>query len=233
VTRDRISYEALWNGKSFTVVDTGGWDPKAAGLGAAITRQAEYAMKTADVIVFVVDSQVGATDTDSGRRAHPAAQRPPVILGGQQGRRRAQRGQRRRAVVAGLGEPQPVSALHGRASGDLLDLVLDALPEAPREQPRRAARDGWPWSAAQRGQVQPAQPAGQGRASVVDSVAGTTVDPVDSIVPSAARSGGSSTPPGLRRKVNTASGTEYYASLRTEAAIQAARSPSSCWPPTR
>ena len=64
VTRDRIAYEALWNGKRFTVVDTGGWDPKAAGLGASITRQAEHAMRTADVIVFVVDSTVGATDTD-------------------------------------------------------------------------------------------------------------------------------------------------------------------------
>ncbi|HEY0401560.1 MAG TPA: GTPase, partial [Blastococcus sp.] len=64
VTRDRISYEALWNGKRFTVVDTGGWDPKATGMGASITRQAEYAMQTADVIVLVVDSAVGATDTD-------------------------------------------------------------------------------------------------------------------------------------------------------------------------
>ena len=57
VTRDRISYEALWNGKRFTVVDTGGWDPKATGLGASIARQAEYAMKTADVIVLVVDAR--------------------------------------------------------------------------------------------------------------------------------------------------------------------------------
>src|SRR5205085_5079706 len=59
VTRDRIAYDALWNGKRFTVVDTGGWDPKAAGMGASITRQAEYAMQTADVIVLVVDSSVG------------------------------------------------------------------------------------------------------------------------------------------------------------------------------
>src|SRR4051794_41819801 len=63
VTRDRIAYEALWNGKRFTVVDTGGWDPKASGLGAAITRQAADAMKTADITKFVADRQAGSNDT--------------------------------------------------------------------------------------------------------------------------------------------------------------------------
>ena len=103
VTRDRISYEALWNGKRFTVVDTGGWDPKAIGLGASITRQAQYAMETADVIVFVVDSSGGRHRHRPRRRADPAPQRPAGDPRGQQGRRRAQRGQRRRAVVARAG----------------------------------------------------------------------------------------------------------------------------------
>ena len=81
VTRDRISYEALWNGKRFTVVDTGGWDPKATGLGAAITRQAQYAMETADVIVFVVDSPVGATDTDlAAARILRRSDRPVILV---------------------------------------------------------------------------------------------------------------------------------------------------------
>ena len=56
VTRDRISYQALWNGRNFSVVDTGGWEPKATGMAASIARQAEFAMKTADVVVLVVDA---------------------------------------------------------------------------------------------------------------------------------------------------------------------------------
>ena len=149
VTRDRIAYEALWNGKRFTVVDTGGWDPKAPGLGAAITRQAEYAMQTADVIVLVVDSSVGATDTDlAAARILRRSDRPVVLVANKVDDERSEAGAAELWSL-GLGEPQPVSALHGRSSGDLLDLVLDALPEAPREQeeeggPRRVAPVGRP-----------------------------------------------------------------------------------------
>ena len=103
VTRDRISYEALWNGKRFTVVDTGGWDPKATGIGASITRQAKFAMETADVIVLVVDSQVGRDRHRPRRRAGPAPQRPAGHPRGQQGRRRAQRGRRRTSCGARAG----------------------------------------------------------------------------------------------------------------------------------
>ncbi|WP_181784870.1 GTPase, partial [Pseudonocardia pini] len=61
VTRDRVSYDALWNGRRFTVVDTGGWDPDATGLQKEVTAQAELAMRTADAILLVVDARVGAT----------------------------------------------------------------------------------------------------------------------------------------------------------------------------
>ncbi len=67
VTRDRISYEALWNGRSFTVVDTGGWEPDARDRAAAIAAQAESAVATADVVLFVVDATVGATDVAATR----------------------------------------------------------------------------------------------------------------------------------------------------------------------
>ncbi|HEV7726529.1 MAG TPA: GTPase, partial [Modestobacter sp.] len=81
VTRDRIAYEALWNGKSFTVVDTGGWEPKATGMAASIARQAEYAMKTADVIVLVVDASVGATETDlAAARVLRRSDRPVILV---------------------------------------------------------------------------------------------------------------------------------------------------------
>src|SRR3712207_3076232 len=223
VTRDRIAYEALWNGKSFTVVDTGGWEPKATGMAAAIARQAEYAMKTADVIVLVVDASVGATETDlAAARVLRRSDRPVILVANKVDDERAEAGAAELWSL-GLGEPYTVSALHGRGSGDLLDLVLDAMPAAPRETeevggPRRVALVGRP----NVGKASLINRLSKEERSVVDSVAGTTVDPVDSIV----RLGGEEwrfvDTAGLRRKVNTASGMEYYASLRTEAAIQAA-----------
>ena len=223
VTRDRIPYEALWNGKRFTVVDTGGWDPKASGLAASIARQAEYAMKTADVIVLVVDASVGATDTDlAAARVLRRSDRPVILVANKVDDERSE-ANAAELWSLGLGEPQPVSALHGRASGDLLDLVLDAMPEAPREKPRRAAPGGSRWSGG-RTSASPACSTGWPRTSARSSTRSPAPPSTRSTrsSPWAARSGGSSTPPGLRRKVNTASGTEYYASLRTEAAIQAA-----------
>jgi GTPase len=223
VTRDRISYEALWNGKRFTVVDTGGWDPKASGLGASITRQAEYAMKTADVIVFVVDSQVGATDTDlAAARILRRSDRPVILVANKVDDERSE-ANAAELWSLGMGEPQPVSALHGRSSGDLLDLVLEAMPQAPREQfeeegPRRVALVGRP----NVGKSSLLNRVAKDERSVVDSVAGTTVDPVDSIVTLGGEEWRFVDTAGLRRKVNTASGMEYYASLRTEGAIQAA-----------
>jgi GTP-binding protein len=223
VTRDRISYEALWNGKRFTLVDTGGWDPKASGLGAAISRQAEYAMRTADVIVLVVDSSVGATDTDlAAARALRRSDRPVIVVANKVDDERSEAGAAELWRL-GLGEPQPISALHGRGSGDLLDLILDALPEAPREQPeeggpRRVALVGRP----NVGKSSLLNRLAKDERSVVDSVGGTTVDPVDSIVTLGGEEWRFVDTAGLRRKVSTASGTEYYASLRTEAAIQAA-----------
>jgi GTP-binding protein len=223
VTRDRIAYEALWNGKRFTIVDTGGWEPKASGLAGAIARQAEYAMKTADVIVLVVDATVGATDTDlAAARVLRRSDRPVILVANKIDDERSE-ANAAELWSLGLGEPQPVSALHGRSSGDLLDLVLDALPEAPRETgeetgPRRVALVGRP----NVGKSSLLNRLAKDERSVVDSVAGTTVDPVDSIVTLDNEDWQFVDTAGLRRKVNTASGTEYYASLRTEAAIQAA-----------
>jgi GTPase len=223
VTRDRISYEALWNGKRFTLVDTGGWDPKASGLGASISKQAEYAMRTADVIVLVVDSSVGATDTDlAAARVLRRSDRPVIVVANKVDDERSE-ANAAELWSLGLGEPQPVSALHGRGSGDLLDLVLDAMPEAPREQPevggpRRVALVGRP----NVGKSSLLNRLAKDERAVVDAVAGTTVDPVDSIVALGGEDWRFVDTAGLRRKVNTASGTEYYASLRTEAAIEAA-----------
>ena len=192
-------------------------------MAASIARQAEYAMKTADVIVLVVDASVGATETDlAAARMLRRSDRPVILVANKVDDERSEAGAAELWSL-GLGEPYPVSALHGRASGDLLDLVLDAMPEAPREQleeggPRRVALVGRP----NVGKSSLINRLAKEERSVVDSVAGTTVDPVDSIVTLGGEEWRFVDTAGLRRKVNTASGTEYYASLRTEAAIQAA-----------
>jgi GTP-binding protein len=192
-------------------------------MAASIARQAEYAMKTADVIVLVVDASVGATETDlAAARVLRRSDRPVILVANKVDDERAE-ASAAELWSLGLGEPYPVSALHGRGSGDLLDLVLDAMPEAPRETeevggPRRVALVGRP----NVGKSSLINRLAKEERSVVDSVAGTTVDPVDSIVTLGGEEWRFVDTAGLRRKVNTASGTEYYASLRTEAAIEAA-----------
>jgi GTPase len=124
----------------------------------------------------------------------------------------------------GLGQPYPVSALHGRGSGDLLDAVLDAMPEAPVEVfdgprgPRRVALVGRP----NVGKSSLLNKLAREDRAVVDSVAGTTVDPVDSLVQIGGETWQLVDTAGLRKRVDRASGTEYYASLRTAGAIEAA-----------
>ena len=124
VTRDRVRYEAEWNGVPFIVVDTGGWEKDAKGMGEQISAQAERAMNSSDVVVFVVDATTGATGTDEAIvRVLRKAKVPVILVANKVDDERAE------AEVAqlwslGLGEPHPVSALHGRGSGDLLDEVL-------------------------------------------------------------------------------------------------------------
>ncbi|MCX2964351.1 ribosome biogenesis GTPase Der [Gordonia sp. NPDC062954] len=223
VTRDRVSYAASWSGRRFTVVDTGGWEPDAKGLQQAVATQAEYAMQTADAIVLVVDGTVGATSTDEAvARVLRRSKTPVVLVANKIDSERAE------ADVAtlwslGLGEPFPVSAAHGRGAGDLLDVILNMLPSTPREAPalggpRRVALVGKP----NVGKSSLLNKLAGAERSVVDNVAGTTVDPVDELIELGGETWQFVDTAGLRRKVRTASGHEYYASLRTRAALDAA-----------
>jgi GTP-binding protein len=223
VTRDRIAYDALWGGRRFTLVDTGGWEPGATGLQASITAQAELAMATADAVLLVIDASVGATTTDEAVARVLRRSKTPVLLAANKVDDDRLLADTASLWSLGLGEPHPVSALHGRSSGDLLDAILEALPEAPREGnivagPRRVALVGKP----NVGKSSLLNKLSGEQRSVVDSVAGTTVDPVDSLVELGGQTWRFVDTAGLRKRVHSASGAEYYASLRTKTAIDAA-----------
>ncbi|MFY1632394.1 ribosome biogenesis GTPase Der [Solwaraspora sp. WMMB335] len=224
VTRDRVPYDAHWSGRQFTVVDTGGWEPDARDRAAAIAAQAEAAIVTADVVLFVVDATVGATDVDEAAVKMLRRSAKPVLLVANKADNANIELDATALWSLGLGEPYPVSALHGRGSGDLLDAVLDALPDLPPvtepgpRGPRRVALVGRP----NVGKSSLLNRLAREERAVVDSVAGTTVDPVDSIVEIGGEPWQFVDTAGLRKRANRASGTEYYASLRTAGAIEAA-----------
>lgn len=222
VTRDRISYEASWAGRRFLVQDTGGWEPDAKGLQQSVARQAELAMETADAILLVVDAVVGATATDEAAVKKLRRSKIPVLLVANKVDDERVEAEAAALWSLGLGEPRMVSASHGRGTGDLLDDVLEVLPETPREGtggtgPRRVALVGKP----NVGKSSLLNKLAGDERSVVHDVAGTTVDPVDSLVELGGKIWKFVDTAGLRRKVSHASGMEFYASLRTKSALEA------------
>ncbi|MFI1335696.1 ribosome biogenesis GTPase Der [Streptomyces sp. NPDC020845] len=225
VTRDRVTYEAEWSGRRFKVVDTGGWEQDVLGIDASVAAQAEFAIEAADAVVFVVDATVGATDTDEAvvkllRRAGK-----PVVLCANKVDGPSAEADAAMLWSLGLGEPYPVSALHGRGTGDMLDAVLEALPEAPAQTfgatiggPRRIALIGRPnvGKSSLLNKV-----AGEERV-VVNEMAGTTRDPVDELIELGGVTWKFVDTAGIRRRVHLQEGADYYASLRTAAAVEKA-----------
>jgi GTPase len=224
VTRDRVPYDAIWNGRRFTVVDTGGWEQDARGLAAQVAAQAEIAIATADAVLFVVDATVGPTDTDEAVvRVLRKAGKPVVLVANKVDDAKTE-ADAAMLWALGLGEPYAVSALHGRGSGDLLDAVLAALPETPADVyddeggPRRVALLGRP-NVGKSSLLN--QLAGTERV-LVDSVAGTTRDPVDELIELGGETWKFVDTAGIRRRAHQSSGTDYYATLRTQSALDRA-----------
>jgi GTP-binding protein len=225
VTRDRVTYEANWNGRRFKIVDTGGWEQDVLGIDASVAAQAEYAIEAADAVVFVVDSTVGATDTDEAvvrllRRAGK-----PVVLAANKVDGPSGEADAAALWNLGLGEPHPVSSLHGRGTGDLLDAVIAALPEAPAMTfgdviggPRRVALIGRP----NVGKSSLLNKVANEDRVVVNEVAGTTRDPVDELIQLGGVTWKFIDTAGIRRRVHLTEGADYYASLRTAAALEKA-----------
>ncbi|ROS30564.1 ribosome biogenesis GTPase Der [Cellulomonas sp. PhB150] len=224
VTRDRVSYPAEWAGTHFTLVDTGGWEVDVAGIEARVAEQAEVAISLADAVLFVVDATVGTTNTDEQvvRLLRKAGK--PVVLCANKVDGPAGEADAFALWSLGLGEPYPVSALHGRGTGDLLDAVLDALPEISEhgvlrpDGPRRVALVGRP----NVGKSSLLNKVVGADRVVVHEVAGTTRDPVDELVELKGKPWIFVDTAGIRRRVHQTSGADFYASLRTQAAIEKA-----------
>jgi GTP-binding protein len=224
VTRDRVNYRAEWNDRHFTIVDTGGWEPDARGIHAAVAAQAEIAIDLADVVLFVVDAMVGPTSTDEHVVRMLRSTNKPVILVANKVDDARQEPEAASLWSLGLGQPWTVSAVHGRGVADLLDHVLTVLPAVSavaKEQvggPRRVALLGRP-NVGKSSLLNRA--AGQERV-VVDELAGTTRDPVDEQIELAGRVWTFVDTAGIRRRMNLAQGADFYASLRTSAALEKA-----------
>ena len=220
VTRDRVTYECTWNGRDFMVMDTGGWESKPDGISIGVSLSAELAMQEADVLLFVVDSQVGALDEDDVLVQELRKMKKPIILIANKVDGPTDEAEAHALWNLGLGEPAFVSALHGRGSGDLLDRITNVLPEVGGAQVldgyRRVALIGRP-NVGKSSLLNIL--AGQNR-SLVDDVPGTTRDPVDELI----EIGGSIwrfvDTAGIRRRANQQSGTDYYATLRTQIALE-------------
>ena len=220
VTRDRVQYECEWGGRRFMIMDTGGWESKPDGISVQVSAGAELAMEEADVLCFVVDAQVGALDEDDVLVQELRKAKKPTILVANKVDGDNDESDAHALWNIGLGEPHFVSALHGRGSGNLLDAIVKEMPEVGAAQVqdgyRRIALIGRPnvgksslFNAL----------AGESR-SIVDEVAGTTRDPIDELI----EFGGSIwrfvDTAGLKKRANQASGTDYYATLRTQTALE-------------
>ncbi|MGO1317655.1 MAG: ribosome biogenesis GTPase Der [Cellulomonadaceae bacterium] len=224
VTRDRVSYPAEWSGRHFTLVDTGGWETDVAGIDASVAKQAEVAIELADAVLFVVDATVGPTATDEQVVRLLRRSGKPVVLCAN--KVDGQRGEADAAQLwsLGLGEPHPVSALHGRGTGDLLDAAMHALPRVSAhgalrpDGPRRVALVGRP-NVGKSSLLN--KLAGSARV-VVDETAGTTRDPVDELIVLRDTPWWFVDTAGIRRRVHQTSGADFYASLRTQSAIEKA-----------
>ena len=224
VTRDRVSYKAEWNGRKFTLVDTGGWEPDARGIDKSVALQAELAIELADAVLFVVDAMVGPTSSDE--RVIPLLRKSgkPVILAANKIDDLKLEPEAAALWSLGLGEPMPVSALHGRGVADLLDAAMKVLPEesavATQEfgGPRRVALIGRP----NVGKSSLLNKAVGAERAVVNEIAGTTRDPIDEQVELGGRIWRFVDTAGIRRRVHLTEGADFYASLRTAAALERA-----------
>ncbi|MDQ1113314.1 GTP-binding protein [Microbacterium testaceum] len=222
VTRDRVTYKAEWLDRRFSLVDTGGWEPDAKGIDRSVAAQAEVAIDLADIVLFVVDATVGATSTDEHVVKLLRKSGKPVFLIANKVDDARHEPEAAALWNLGLGEPHPVSAIHGRGVADLLDEIMKVLPDVSAVAryeiggPRRVAILGRP-NVGKSSLLNKA--AGEERV-VVNELAGTTRDPVDEVVELGGKLWTLVDTAGIRRRVHLSQGADFYASLRTSTALE-------------
>ena len=230
VTRDRKEVEASWQGREFTLVDTGGWIGAGDSLDEKVSGQSERAMSEADVVLFVVDSTVGVTEDDARVAALLRSTGAPVIVVANKVDDRVHEASIWELMSLGHGEPAPVSALHGRGAGDLLDRLVDALPEQVDEVSDDVESGGGDPRVV--GVTLVGRPnvgkstlfnrlTGEERAVVHDRP-GTTRDTVDTVVETPSGPVRFIDTAGMRRKARIDERTEYYSLVRALKAVDTA-----------
>ncbi len=235
ITRDRKELDAEWLDVPFRVVDTGGWMPGGDALDAKVSRQVEAAVKGADVVLFVVDASVGLTDDDQQIANWIRRSKTEVVVVANKADNERREAEMWEFMSLGIGEPVPVSALHGRRAGDLLDIVLERFPDHLR-QPINKPIDPWrpdddeAAAAAAESEAKVPRVAIVGRPNVgkstlfnrlvgedravVHDLAGTTRDSIDTMVET---DGGPIVfidTAGMRRKGRIDDSAEYYSFVR-------------------
>lgn len=220
VTRDRVKYDAEWNGRKFTIMDTGGWEPTAEGISLKISDAAASAIGEADLILFVVDSHVGAQSEEKELVDILRKSKVDVMLIANKVDSEKDELDAHQLWNIGLGEPHFVSAAHGRGSGDLLDEIVARLPEVGRGRIsdgfRKIAIVGRP----NVGKSSLLNTFAGNYRALVDDAEGTTRDPIDELIDVDGKTWRFIDTAGIRRRAHQASGTDYYAALRTERAIE-------------
>jgi GTPase len=247
VTRDRKEVEADWLGRRFVLVDTGGWMARGSDLDDKVSAQSERAIADADVVLFVVDVVTGPTDDDARVADLLRRAKAPVLLVANKVDDTGREAQMWELLSLGLGEPHPVSALHGRGAGDLLDRVVERLPEPGPDELAALASDGEPWAGDPLSDGEGGTDGGDesgvavaivGRPnvgkstlfnrltgddrSVVHDMPGTTRDTVDTVIETSLGPVRLVDTAGMRRKSRIDQGTEYYSLVRALQAVDEA-----------
>ena len=227
VTRDRKEVGADWRGRDFVLVDTGGWMAGGDLLDGQVSAQSERAIRESDAVLFVVDATVGVTDEDARVAELIRRSGTPILLVANKVDSSNQDALIWELLALGVGDPLPVSALHGRGAGDLLDALVDVLPAVPEEVEPEPGDGERVFSVAIVGRPNVGKSTlfnrliGDERAVVHDRP-GTTRDTIDTILETPDGPIRLIDTAGMRRRARVDAGTEYYSTLRALTAVDRA-----------